>query len=213
MSTSVIQDQAIVRPLTAQEEIYWQLTFNDSIHPVLAAHVCGPTLPAQWRAALDALQLRHPPLSVSIEAPGVNTPGYTQPFFRRYSGQPITLRVFSSASAPKWERAVEQELSMPFRPGEAPLARAVLIHGSDSSIFILSACHSICDGMSLSLLMRDALSAVAGQALTPLPYPRSAEELLDLAPVSPPSPAGDTMQDDTPSQLFQQCEVCVSRPV
>lgn len=199
MSTTVFPDRTIVRPLTAQEEIYWQLTFNDSIHPVLAAHVCGSTLPGQWRAALDALQMRHPSLSVSIEIPGVNEPsGQTKPFFRIHSGRPIPLKVFSAASAPKWEKVIEQEISIPFRPGEAPLARAVLIYGSESSIFILSACHSICDGISLSLLMRDTLSAVAGQTLKPLAYPRSAEELLHLAPVSPPSPATDTTQDDGP---------------
>jgi hypothetical protein len=43
---------SVVRPLTAQEEIYWQLTYTDQIHGVRAAHVTGVTTPKQWRSAL-----------------------------------------------------------------------------------------------------------------------------------------------------------------
>jgi hypothetical protein len=68
---------SVVRPLTAQEEIYWQLTYTDQIHGVRAAHVTGVTTPKQWRSALDALQRRHPSLSVSIESPTKDSLGLT----------------------------------------------------------------------------------------------------------------------------------------
>ncbi len=188
-----------VRPLTAQEEIYWQLTFNDQIHPVIAAHVTGSTHPEQWRAALDALQARHPLLSVSIEAPSLETPGLTQPFFRRRGKMPIPLRIVPWESVSRWEEEIERELAIPFRPGETPLARAVLIHTPDRSIFILAVSHSISDGISLSLMVRDILSAIVGQPPEPLAFPRSAEEMLGIEPAVPASPATDTLQDSKAS--------------
>ncbi|CAD6588326.1 MAG: hypothetical protein TREMPRED_005029 [Tremellales sp. Tagirdzhanova-0007] len=184
-----------LRPLTAQEEIYWQLTFNDQIHPVIAAHVTGSTRPEQWRIALDALQTRHPLLSVSIESPSPNTPGLTQPFFRRRGEGPIPLRIVPWTSVLRWEEEIERELAIPFRPGETPLARAALIHTSDRSIFILAVSHSISDGTSLSLMVRDILSAVVGQPLESLAFPRSAEQMLGIEPAIPASPATDALQD------------------
>jgi hypothetical protein len=143
MSASNSFQNALVRPLTAQEEIYWQLTYTDQIHGVRAAHVIGATTPEQWRSGLDALQMRHPSLSVSIESPSMDSPGLTQPFLCLHGNKKIPLRVVSHALAPRWEAEVEREHSIPFLSGEAPLARAVLIHGAESSVFILSASHSI----------------------------------------------------------------------
>ena len=199
MTISESGTTSIVRPLTAQEEIYWQLTYTDQIHPVFAAHVTGSSSPEQWRSALDALQKRHPSLSVSIESPGsADMPGPTQPFLRRHSNKPIPLRVVQRASTPRWEAEIERELSIPFECGDVPLARAVLIHDDASSIFILSVSHSICDGISLSFMMRDVLAAIAGQSLEPLAYPPSAEALLDVAPVAPAMPAEDTALSSDP---------------
>jgi hypothetical protein len=193
MSVSSSFQSAIVRPLTAQEEIYWQLTYTDQIHGVRAAHVIGATTPEHWRSGLDALQMRHPSLSVSIESPSMDAPGLTQPFLRLHGNKKIPLRVVSHAITPRWEAEVEREHSIPFESGEAPLARAVLIHGAESSVFILSVSHSISDGMSASFMVRDVLAAMTGQSLAPLAYPRSAEELLGVTPVAPAVPAEDTV--------------------
>jgi hypothetical protein len=174
-----------VRPLTAQEEIYWLLNWNCPIHPVLAAHVTGPTVPEQWRTALDALQKRHPFLSLSIEASDPEEDGTSRPFLQRHVDAPIPLRVVPRASISRWEAEVERELAMPFAPGQAPLLRAVLIYEPEHSILILSGCHSIADGTTFTLLFRDILTVMAGRPLEPLEFPRSAEELLGLAPVAP----------------------------
>jgi hypothetical protein len=199
MIHSATDETLNLRALTAQEEIYWQLTFNDQIHPVIAAHVSGSTTPEQWRVALDTVQRRHPLLSVSIESPSCDTPGWTQPFFRRRGGMAIPLRIVPGGSVPRWEAEIERELSIPFLEGEAPLTRAVLIHEPDRSILILAVSHSISDGMSLSFLVRDILSAVVGEPLEQLSRPRSAEEMLGLDPVAPAVAAKDVPQTDTPS--------------
>lgn len=172
---------AALRPLTAQEEIYWLLNWTSPTLPVLAAHVSGPTTPRQWRAALDRLQARHPLLAVSIEAPSA---GQDRPYFRQRHGSEIPLRIVERAAAPRWEAEVERELAAPFAPGQAPLLRAVLIHEADRSTIILSACHAIADGVSSLLLLRDLLAAMDGRPLAPLPFPPSAEEKLGLAPAA-----------------------------
>lgn len=180
-----------IRPLTAQEEIYWQLTYTDQIHPVLAAHLDGVASVEEWRRALDALQQRHPLLNVSIEIPD-NSNTFTQPFFVYRNNKKITLRVVpDNESADRWESEIERQLSLPFRSGDAPLVRAALIQKATSSIFILAVCHSICDGISLSFLMQDLLSHIAGEALAPLEFPLSVEELLRIPSVAPSISAVD----------------------
>ena len=179
-----------LRALTAQEEIYWLINWHSPVHPVLAAHVAGPTVPEQWRSALDQLQTRHPFLSLSIEAP---EPGQadSRPLFKQHSGLPIPLRVVPRDSVPRWEAEMERELATPFVPGQAPLLRAVLLHEPEHSILILAGCHSIVDGTTFPFLFRDILTAMAGQPLEPLPFPRSAEELLALKPVAPEQNGGE----------------------
>jgi hypothetical protein len=196
----------ILRPLSAQEDIYWKLSFTDQIHPVLAAHVAGMTMPDQWRVALDALQKRHPMLSVGIEGPSYDGSGPTQPFFRRHSQSQIALRIVDGASGVRWEAEIERELTIPFQPGEAPLARAVLIHKPNHSIFILSVSHSISDGMSLSFMIHDLLSIMANQPLDSIPFPHSAEDLLGFKAVAPATPPADDLvrcntSDEAPSVL------------
>ncbi|WP_446743423.1 condensation domain-containing protein [Silvibacterium acidisoli] len=171
---------AMLRSLTAHEEIYWLLNWNSPIHAVLAAHVVGSTTAEDWRVALDLLQQRHPLLSVSIDA----ADGY-RPFFKHHAQAPIPLRVVAGESVSRWEAEIERELAIPFAPGEAPLLRAVLIHQPDRSVIILAACHSIADGTSIQLLVRDLLMAMAGHSLEPLGFPRSEEELLDISPQPP----------------------------
>jgi hypothetical protein len=184
MNESVHREHAPLRSLTAQEEIYWRLTYTDQIHSVLAAEVKGRTSIEQWRLALDQVQRRHPLLQLTIEMPTASN-GYTQPMFVPGQGGSISLTVKRGGDEVSLEREMERELAMPFPSGEAPLARTVLLHRPEHSVFLLAISHSIADGMSASLLVRDVLSALAGQTLDILPMPSSAEELLGVEPVTP----------------------------
>ena len=188
---------AKLRALTAQEEIYWLLNWNSPIHPVSAAHIAGHTVPEQWRSALDQVQQRHPFLSVSIEAPNHDGSLDSKPFFKKHTGVTISLKVLPRASVPRWEEEIAQEIATPFAPGQAPLLRAVLIYEPNHSILILAGCHSIVDGTTLPFLFRDILTAMAGQPLELLSFPRSAEELLGLKAVDSQDTGGE--QDDLSS--------------
>jgi hypothetical protein len=185
VASTAIDTQVHSRPLTAQEEIYWRLTYTDQIHPVLAAEVMGRTDVSQWRAALDSVQRRHPLLQVAIEMPGMDT-DIRQPVFVPRPAERIPLRAAQPNSKEATIAAeIQRELATPFVSCVAPLARAVLLHAPEHSVFPVAISHSIADGMSALIFIRDLLTALGGQALEALPMPASAEALLGLRPVSP----------------------------
>lgn len=169
-----------IRPLGAFEQLFWLRAQLSTVHFVLAAEVEGATAPEEWRTALDAVQKRHPLLSV-----GIVQKGDTSPWFEHRPGNPIPLRLVSGEGLFNWEEELERELSVPFDNHEAPLLRAVVIHDPDRCIVILTAHHSMSDGLSLSYLMRDLLAALSGRTLTPFPFPASTDELLGLTDAGP----------------------------
>ena len=181
MSSELIDTSARSRALTAQEEIYWRLTYNDQIHFVVAAEIEGHTEVKQWKDALDSVQRRHPLLRVGVEMPGRGN-GRHNPFFVPKEAV-IPMRVEALGSGEGLVAVqMQRQLAIPFVAGVAPLARATLLHAPERSIIVLALCHSIADGMSGLFLLRDLLSALSGQSLEALAMPASAEELLGVAP-------------------------------
>jgi hypothetical protein len=164
----------LIRPLGAGEEFMWLLDLSSRIHFALAAEVEGRTTVEEWRAALDALQRRHPLLSVCIDSNHSRIP-----HFRHVKGEPIPLRVVETVDM-RWERELERELRTQFDPRQAPLMRAVLLYQESKAVFILVAHHSIADGFSVAFAIRDVLEALSGQPLDRLPLMPSREEIFGL---------------------------------
>jgi hypothetical protein len=169
-----------IRPLGAFEHMFWLRAQISTVHFVLAAEVEGATNPEEWRTALDVVQKIHPLLSVAIDQKED-----TSLWFEHRPGTPIPLRLVTGEGLFRWEDEPEKELSIPFDNHEAPLLRAVLIHYPDRCVVILTAHHSISDGLSLSYIMRDLLTALSGRTLTPFPFPASIDELLGLTDAGP----------------------------
>jgi NRPS condensation-like uncharacterized protein len=185
--TSSIGTEAL-RPLGSMERLLWTL---DQIHPIhfsMAAEIEGPTTLKSWRAALDAVQRRHPFFSVCIEEDEES-----HPYFRPIPGAQIPLRVVDTKDAEsRWEREIERELSTRFDSKQAPLIRVVLLHQPNKSILIFTAHHSIGDGISMAFAIRDTLSALSGEELESLPSLPPMEDLLRIPPISPARPISDT---------------------
>jgi hypothetical protein len=169
----------VLRPLGSFEEFFWLIDQNRPVHFALAAQVQGPTTVRRWRDALDLVQRRHPLLSVCIE-----TNGNSHPHFRRRTGVPIPLRVVQGNNlVQRWESEMELELSIPFDPQHAPLARAVLLHEAKQAVVILVAHHSIADGRSIAFVIRDLLRALSGNRIDLLTALPAHEEILGLTRV------------------------------
>ena len=132
----------LLRPLGAFEELYCLFDQRFPINGALAAEITGHTTVHQWRDALDAIQRRHPLLSVCID-----TAFNRVPHFRHVAHQHIPLRVVTSPNA-RWQQEIAEEINAPFTPDQSPLFRAVLLYQEKRSIFILSSHHAVCDGSS-----------------------------------------------------------------
>ena len=166
-----LQPGDLLRPLGAFEELFCLFDQHFPTNGALAAQITGHTTVPQWRDALDAVQQRHPLLSVCID-----TTFNRVPHFRRVIGQRIHLREVSSHNA-RWQREIAEEVNAPFTPDQAPLFRAVLLHQETHCIFILSSHHAVSDGFSLMFLLRDLLLVLSGHDLGALPLARSREIL------------------------------------
>src|SRR5215469_10024515 len=180
--TAIISPQSvgIARPLGALEQFFSLIDQHRSVHFAMAAHIEGRTTIPAWRIALDALQDRHPLLSVGIE----RNNGYA-PYFRTVTNTPIPLRIAENSDKSSWQIEIAKELMTSFHPEQAPLARAVLLHGKNESMFILTAHHSIADGLSLTYAVRDTIRALSGEVLNTLSLTPQQETLVQALQESP----------------------------
>jgi hypothetical protein len=178
-TTSVLdessQAQGHLRPLGPFEELLWLMDKRSPLHAVLVAHVDGSTTIDEWRVALEQTRRRHPLWSAVIAEIDDD-----RPCFQEMRDPRVALRVIEGDLTENWEQEVAHELSEPIDAGSGPLVRAVLMHAEESCMLILSAHHSICDGMSLAFAMRDGLQALSGSKLENLSIHSSEEEALGV---------------------------------
>jgi hypothetical protein len=160
-----------MREFSAVEKLHWLLDHYN--HSSMAAEVTGRTNAEMWRRGLGALQQRHPLLSACIRLENGNRPTF---YFVEEAGIPLSVKALRSRS--QWETEFEREIATPFDTQTAPLIRALLLEGHDRAQIILTAHHTIADGMSMLILIRDLLLEVSGTRLAPLPMPPSQDQLL-----------------------------------
>jgi hypothetical protein len=89
----------------------------------------------------------------------------------------IPLQIVAGDALPGWEDKMETELSTPFPGEDALLVRAILIHEAHRATILLTVHHSIADGLSVALIVRDILEALSGKPLEALPVPQPQEDL------------------------------------
>jgi len=164
------------RPLGTNEKVYWVLDQKTTTQFAVVAEIDGNLIDSAWRQALDTVQKRHPNLSVQISGNE-----YSTVHFNHVEDCKIPLEIIYSQSGESWNSVLEEELSKPLDITIAPLARAVLIQQPGKSVFLFISNHSIGDGMSSALIIRDILTVLSGRAIENL-LPVSA--LDELAGVS-----------------------------
>jgi hypothetical protein len=168
-----VEKSVPMRAFSSMEKLHWLLDQNHHNHFSMAAEITGRTNADMWRRGLSALQRRHPLLNACIRLENGNGPAF---YFVEEAGIPLNVRTLSSPS--QWEAEFEREITMPFDAQTAPLIRALLLEGDDRAQIILTAHHTIADGVSMVFLIRDLLLEVSGTSLAPLPTPPSQDELL-----------------------------------
>ncbi|MEV6976425.1 amino acid adenylation domain-containing protein [Kitasatospora sp. NPDC093806] len=129
----------------------------------VAWRLTGPLDEARLAAALDALVARHEVLRTRFAlADGV----LTQDIRPGWAG----LDVRAAGSAAEAERALREEARVPFDVVGGPLFRAVLWRiGAAEHVLLLALHHTVADGWSAGLLVRDLQACHDGAALPELP--------------------------------------------
>ena len=67
------------------------------------------------------------------------------------------LRIAQRTSEVQWQDEIRRENMLPFQCEIGPMIRFILLYSPEVSELIAFANHSICDGMSLAILIRDIL--------------------------------------------------------
>src|ERR1700722_19670455 len=140
---------SVLREFSSTERMHWLMDQNHCNHFPMAAEIRGRTTVTMWRNALNDLQRRHPLLNVFIGMEENSRPGFYQ------AGEyEIPLVVRKRASPQQWQAEFEREISAPFDTSKAPLMRALLLLDNDRCEVILTAHHSIADGMAIVYVIR-----------------------------------------------------------
>jgi hypothetical protein len=164
------------RPLGTNEKVFWVLDQKTTTQFAVVAEIAGNSIDDAWRLALDIVQKRHPNLSVQVS--GNN---YTTAHFDHVDDCRIPLRIVYKPSGECWNSILEEELSDPLDITIAPLARAVLIQQPGNAVFIFLSNHSIGDGMSVALVIRDVLAVLSGKTIGNLLPVSSLDELAGVS--------------------------------
>ena len=169
-----------LRVLGPSERYFWLSNQTSPKHFVVAAQIAGFTKAASWQAALTAVQQRHPLLQVCIAEDQVGAP-----YFRRLNEAGIPLRVVDGGVSENWQREMARELATPLPLKGGPLVRVALMHEENRSTVMVSAHHSIADGLSLTFIVRDLLRALSGRSLERLQLTPSQEDLCEALGADP----------------------------
>jgi hypothetical protein len=167
------------RLLGTNEKVFWVLDQKTTTQFAIVAEIEGHYEDQAWRTALDEVQKRHPSLSVQISGND-----YSEARFQHSGHCPIPLKIFAMKdNSESWNSIIEEELSQPIDMAVAPLARAVLIQQPGQCVFMFLSNHSIGDGMSAALTVRDIVGAVSGKAIRHPAPSLSLDELAGVLPV------------------------------
>ncbi len=166
--------RAFDRPLGYGELFWWKISEAASTNFVMVAEVGGAIDEARLRAALGRVARRHPMLRARVDARP------RRPVFRFGGEARVPLQVLARASEHHFVRVVEDELNRSVPHDAAPMWRATLLRGEDTSELILTFHHAISDARSAATVVRDALTEYAGLAgLADLEPPPAYDDLLD----------------------------------
>jgi hypothetical protein len=163
---------ALVRPIGALERQFFRYAERNPVHFLLVAEFDVVLDAQQLQSALDAVQRRHPLLSVHVE----DHPLVRLGFYRAPAVARIPLTVHEGGS--DWHSLAAKELTRPFDRSTAPLIRATLLRTPTSSAIVLTFDHTISDGISSFLVLNDLVAALNDRQLEIRPVPPAIEDLI-----------------------------------
>jgi hypothetical protein len=147
-----------VRSMNALEESFWLLDQRASEFTVLIGAVEGAASVEEWTSAVAAVFHRHRALSASI-----HKVKDSRAFFEA-SRERLNFRILNVNDDTGIERIMERELGEPFRDRSASLISFKLYHGFSRSFLVVTSRHALLDGESNTIIFREILSRLNGEA-------------------------------------------------
>ncbi len=182
------------RPLGAVERLFWLLDQNRPTHFAMAAEIDGHIALANLAVALQVVVSGNPLLAANIVVDDTGMPSFVT----------LGARPVANIAAPgsDWTGLMAAELDQRFDAAVEPLFRVTMVPGEERQTLILTAHHSIADGVSLAYLLEDLLAALAGEAVSQRSIPAALESRV-VSPPSPSSPADEETSAKGPPQSYR----------
>lgn len=153
------------------------------LNVVVAARVDGGIEVVELKSVIEKLRRRHALLAVRVVLSADGSGRYETDGVGE-----IPVRLIDAAAGQDWLSTVGQELRTPFPLEAGPLVRFAWIRAPEHSHLVVAAHHAICDGLSLTYLLRDVIEYLAdpGRIVEVLPAPPA----IDAATVPEPPTTG-----------------------
>jgi len=139
------------RRVSGAERAMLMIPFN----VVMAASIRGNVDTERLPGALKKLRNRHPLLASSVELDDDNIA-----WFVTENVPEPALKIIPRKHEKQWVKTAEDLFKNSFSIEEGPLCCFILIHSSEASELIICAHHAVCDGMSMTYLIRDILQYI-----------------------------------------------------
>ncbi len=152
------------------------------LNVVMVAKIRGAVDVEQITATLDSLRKRHALLAVRIVIDNNDIAWYVTEDVPEF-----TITTIPRQAEDQWLQTVVEECKTSFPIETGPLIRFSLLRSPERSDLVICAHHAICDGMSLTYLIKDILQQLAepGREVEILPEPPAITR--DTVPSPPPS--------------------------
>jgi NRPS condensation-like uncharacterized protein len=167
------------RKMSGAERVLLMLPLN----VVMVARIQGTVDVQKLAAALDRLRQRHALLAVRVVRDEHDTAWYV-------TGDVPAFPIHTEARTTDdpWQQRAIAEMQTPFPIETGPLVRFALLQAPEQSDLIICAHHAICDGISLTYLIRDILQQMADSACAVERLPEPPAITRATVPAPPPSP-------------------------
>lgn len=175
MTASGEKSKLFRREVTPQER---RFLMAPNAHISLGLKLKGEISEESLRNAVDKMLLTYPLFGVRIEWNDEIRQSTTE------NAAEIPVKVYKRESDSSWLEALNREHSIPVKPSKGPLTRLILVKGPSTSELFIFCHHSICDGRSLELALREILLHLGDPRRIPPSVPDAPPQTPEIFPDS-----------------------------
>ncbi|WP_337268543.1 condensation domain-containing protein [Oryzifoliimicrobium ureilyticus] len=169
-------NNAVLRPLGGLEEFFHLSKAARSHTVVVAAQLDGEVPKSRWATAIREVTKTNPALRTEIQKEGSR-----RPYFR-LSNEPNEIEARILPDDTDLTSFIKDELETPFVDINRLWRLAVFIHEGKTDV-IVSVDHTILDGLGVSMLIEDLLTAASGETPRTRPgFIHSHDEYVGISP-------------------------------